>query len=79
MTPLFLRDSVEEVPALTVSLNIIALHRRVVEKPIACIQDFFQHPALRSVISSATMESIRLFLPSMVLARCVTNRLVSLG
>ena len=40
MTTLFLRDSVEELPAFTVSLNGTALHRRFVEKSIACIQDF---------------------------------------
>ena len=40
MTTLFLRDSVEELPAFTGSLNGIALSRRLVEKSIACIQDF---------------------------------------
>ena len=40
MTTLFLRDSVEELPSFTVSLNGIALSRRIVEKSIACIQDF---------------------------------------
>ena len=44
MTTLFLWDSVKELPAFTVSLNGIALHRRVVEKSIACIQDFFRSP-----------------------------------
>ena len=40
MTTLFLRDSVEELPAFTVRLNGISLSRRLVEKSIACIQDF---------------------------------------
>ena len=40
MTTLFLRDSVEELPAFTVSLSGIALSRRLVEKSFACIQDF---------------------------------------
>ena len=44
MTTLFLRDSVEELPAFTVSLNGIALSRRLVEKSIACIQDFVRSP-----------------------------------
>ena len=44
MTTLFLRDSVEELPAFTVSLNGIALSRRIVEKSIACIQDFVRSP-----------------------------------
>ena len=44
MTTLLLRDSVEEMPAFTVSLNGIALHRRVVEKSIPCIQDFVRSP-----------------------------------
>ena len=44
MTTLFLREAVEELPAFTVSLNGIALHRRVVEKSIACLQDFVRSP-----------------------------------
>ena len=40
ITTLFLRDSVEELRAFTVSLNGVALNRRVVEKSNACIQDF---------------------------------------
>ena len=44
MTTLFLRDSVEELPAFTVSLNGIALSRRLVEKSIACIRDFVRSP-----------------------------------
>ena len=44
MTTLFLRDAVEELPAFTVSFNGIALHRRVVEKSIACIHDFVRSP-----------------------------------
>ena len=44
MTILFRRDSVEEFPAFTVSLNGIALSRRIVEKSIACIQDFVRSP-----------------------------------
>ena len=44
MTTLFLRDSVEELPAFTVNLNGIALSHRLVEKSIACIQDFVRSP-----------------------------------
>ena len=44
MTTLFLRDSFEELPAFTVSLNGNALSRRLVEKSIACIQDFVRSP-----------------------------------
>ena len=44
LTTFFLRDSVEELPAFTVSLNGIALPRRVVEKSIAGIQDFIRSP-----------------------------------
>ena len=44
ITTLFLRDSVEELPAFTVSLNGVALNHRVVEKSIACIQDFVRSP-----------------------------------
>ena len=44
MTNLFLRDAVEELPAFTVRLNGIALSRRLVEKSIACIQDFVRSP-----------------------------------
>ena len=44
MTTLFLRDSVEELPVLTVSLHGIALNRRVLEKSIACIQCFVRSP-----------------------------------
>ena len=40
MTTLFLRDAVEELPAFTLRLNGIALSRQLVEKSIACIQDF---------------------------------------
>ena len=40
MTNLFLRDSVEELPAFTDSLNGIALNLRVVERSIACVQSF---------------------------------------
>ena len=46
MTTLFLRDSVEELPEFTVSLNGIALNRRVVERPIACVQSFVRSPGL---------------------------------
>ena len=41
---LFLRDAVEELSAFTVRLNGIALSRRLVEKSIACIQDFVRSP-----------------------------------
>ena len=44
MTTLFLRDSVEELPVLTKSLDGIAVNRRVVEKWIACIQSFLRSP-----------------------------------
>ena len=40
MTTLFLRDSVGEFPAFTVSLNRIALNRRVGGTAIACGQSF---------------------------------------
>ena len=44
MTTLFLRDSVEELPAFTVSLNGIALNCLVVERSIACMQSFVRSP-----------------------------------
>ena len=44
MTNLFLRDSVEDLPAFTFKLTGIGLSRRVVEKSIACIQDFVRSP-----------------------------------
>ena len=44
MTNLFLRDSVEELPAFTVSLNGFALNCRVVERSIACVQSFVRSP-----------------------------------
>ena len=44
MTTLFLRNSVEELPAFTVSLNGVALSRRVVETSIACMQSFVRSP-----------------------------------
>ena len=44
LTTLFLRDSVEELPAFTVKLTGIGLSRRLVEKSIACIQDFVRSP-----------------------------------
>ena len=44
LTTLFLRDSVEELPAFTVKLNGIALSRRLLEKSIACVQDFVRSP-----------------------------------
>ena len=44
MTTLFLRDAVEELPAFTLRLNGIALSCRLVEKSIACIQDFVRSP-----------------------------------
>ena len=44
LTTLFLRDSVEDLPAFTVKLTGIGLSRRVVEKSIACIQDFVRSP-----------------------------------
>ena len=44
MTTLSLRDSVEELPAFTVSLSGIALNRRVVERSIACVQSFVRSP-----------------------------------
>ena len=44
LTTLFLRDSVEELPALTVKLNGIVLSHRLVEKSIACVQDFVRSP-----------------------------------
>ena len=44
MTTLFLRESVEELPAFTASLNGVALGRRVVEALIACVQSFVRWP-----------------------------------
>ena len=44
MTTLFLRDSVEELPAFTVSLDGVALNRRLVEASIACVQNFVRSP-----------------------------------
>ena len=44
MTTLFLRDAVEELPANTVNLNGIGLRHRLVEKSIACVQDFVRSP-----------------------------------
>ena len=44
LTTLFLRDSVEDFPAFTVKLTGIGLSRRLVEKSIACIQDFVRSP-----------------------------------
>ena len=44
MTTLFLRDSFEELPAFTVSLNGVALSRRVVETSIACVRIFVRSP-----------------------------------
>ena len=44
MTTLFLRDSVEELPTFTVSLNGVSLSRRVVEQSIACVQSFVRSP-----------------------------------
>ena len=40
MTTPFLRDSVEELPTFTVSLNGVTLSRRVVEQSITCVQSF---------------------------------------
>ena len=44
MTTLFLRDSVEELPIITVSLNGVALSRRFVEQLIACVESFVRSP-----------------------------------
>ena len=44
LTTLFLRDSVDDLPAFTVKLTGIGLSRRLVEKSIACIQDFVRSP-----------------------------------
>ena len=44
MTILFLRDSVEELPVFTVSLNGITVSRRVVETSFACVQSFLRSP-----------------------------------
>ena len=44
LTTLFLRESVEDLPAFTVKLAGIGLSRRLVEKSIACIQDFVRSP-----------------------------------
>ena len=44
MISLFLRFLVEELPAFPVSLNGIALNRRVVERSIVCVQSFVRSP-----------------------------------
>ena len=44
LTTLFLRDSVEKLPAFTVGLNGTSLNRRVVERSIACVQSFVRLP-----------------------------------
>ena len=44
MTTLFLRDSVEDLPAFTVSSNGVALNHRVVKASIACVQSFVRSP-----------------------------------
>ena len=44
LTTLFLRDSVEELPAFTVKLNGIGFSHRFMEKSIACVQDFVRSP-----------------------------------
>ena len=44
MKTLFLQDSVEELPAFAVSLDGLALNRRVVETSIACVQSFVRSP-----------------------------------
>ena len=44
LTTLFLRDSIEDLPAFTVKLTGIGLSRRIVEQSIACIQDFVRSP-----------------------------------
>ena len=40
MTAVFLRDSIEELPAFTVSLDRSAVNRRSVEASSACVQSF---------------------------------------
>ena len=44
MTTLFLRDSVEKLPVVTVSLDGVALDCRVVETSIACVKSFVPSP-----------------------------------
>ena len=44
MTALFLRDSVEELPVFTVSLNEVALDHRFMERSIAWVQSFVRSP-----------------------------------
>ena len=44
MTTLFLRDSIEKLPEFTVSLDAVALNRRVVETSIACVQSLIRSP-----------------------------------
>ena len=44
MTTLFLWDSVEKLPSFIVSLNGVALNRRVVETSIACVESFVRSP-----------------------------------
>ena len=44
MTTLFLRDSIEELPAFTVSLDGAALNRRAVDTSIVCLQSIVRSP-----------------------------------
>ena len=44
MTTLFFRDSVEELPVFTLSLNRNALNCRVVESSSACVKSFVRSP-----------------------------------
>ena len=44
MMTLFLRDSIEELPAFTVSVDGPALNGRLVEAPTACVHSFVRSP-----------------------------------
>ena len=77
MTTLFLSDSVEELPTFTVSLNGVALSRRVVEQSIACVQSFVHSPRFtqRGFFNDNGIN----LLVSAVNAAGSSNRLVSFG
>ena len=44
MKIVFLRDSVEELPIFTLSLDGVALNRRLVQASIDCVQSFVRSP-----------------------------------
>ena len=58
MTTLFPRDSVEELPAFTVSLDGVALNRQLVETSYACGLRFLRSPRFTQCDFLATMGLI---------------------